>query len=333
MSNATIYDVAGAARVSLATVSRVLNNPEKVKPETRKRVLEVIEQLGYRPNAIARGLASRKTTTVGIIVSDISRASVAQMLGGITDIARQYKYSIKLFSINDSNEVDDVVRTVVAEQVDGVLYLNDELESEHINLILNMLKSNGIPIVLTNVVLDNDDIPSVSIDYYQAGYEATKKLIAEGRRNIYLLSTVRKYTVNEKKEAGYTKAMEEAFLEPRIFRTSGDITINRRQFETVFDETDVDGVIGVRDSIAVSFMNVMIDKGIKVPDDISIIGFQNTKYALLARPNLTCIDIPVYDIGAVAMRFLTKLMNNDAVEEIKIHLPHRIIDRKTTKNK
>ena len=80
MANATIYDVAGAARVSLATVSRVLNNPEKVNEETRKRVLEVIKQLGYRPNAIARGLASRKTTTVGIIVSDITRASVSQMI-------------------------------------------------------------------------------------------------------------------------------------------------------------------------------------------------------------------------------------------------------------
>ena len=90
MANATIYDVAGAARVSLATVSRVLNNPEKVNEETRKRVLDVIKKLGYRPNAIARGLASRKTTTVGVVVSDISRASVSQMIGGIMDIAKRY---------------------------------------------------------------------------------------------------------------------------------------------------------------------------------------------------------------------------------------------------
>jgi LacI family transcriptional regulator len=87
MSNATIYDVAGAAGVSLATVSRVLNNPEKVKEETRLRVLKVIKELGYRPNVIARGLASRKTTTVGVVISDITRASVSEMLGGISDIA------------------------------------------------------------------------------------------------------------------------------------------------------------------------------------------------------------------------------------------------------
>ena len=90
MANTTIYDVAGAAKVSLATVSRVMNNPEKVNPETREKVLRVIKELGYRPNAIARGLASRKTTTIGIIMADISRSAVAQLLGGIQDIAKKY---------------------------------------------------------------------------------------------------------------------------------------------------------------------------------------------------------------------------------------------------
>ena len=210
MANVTIYDVAGAAKVSLATVSRVLNNPEKVKPETRERVLRVINELGYRPNAIARGLASRKTTTVGVIASDLSRASVAQMLSGISDIAKNYKYSMKLFTISDANDVDDVMRNVIAEQVDGVLYLNDELEASSVETVINMLESCSIPMVLTNVVLPNKNIPSVSIDYEEAGYEACKRLIDEGRKNIYLLSTIRKYTVNDCKEAGYEKAMKEA---------------------------------------------------------------------------------------------------------------------------
>src|SRR5690554_3140246 len=123
MSNVTIYDVAGAAGVSLATVSRVLNSPEKVKEETRQRVLKVIKELGYRPNVIARGLASRRTTTVGVVISDITRASVAQMLGGISDIASKYHYSIKLFSIPEDADVLDILRDIVAEQVDGFLYL------------------------------------------------------------------------------------------------------------------------------------------------------------------------------------------------------------------
>lgn len=331
MSNITIYDVAGAAKVSLATVSRVLNNPDKVKQETRERVMKVINKLGYRPNAIARGLASRKTTTVGIIVSDIGRASVAQMLGGIIDIAYQYKYSIKLFAILNEDVVEDVVRNAVAEQVDGVLYLNDELEASHVDLVLGMLETNRIPVVLANVVYDKDDLPSVSIDYIHAAYELTKKFIKDGCKKIVLLSTIRQYTVNKRKEKGYVKAMEENGLEPMILRTSGDISINREHFENFFKGNEVDGAIAVRDSIAISFMNVAREKNKRVPEDISVAGFQNTKYAILASPALTCIDIPVYDIGAVSMKLLTKFMNNEKVEDIKIKLPHKIVLRKTTK--
>ncbi|MFA7055534.1 MAG: LacI family DNA-binding transcriptional regulator [Acholeplasmataceae bacterium] len=330
MINATIYDVARGAGVSLATVSRVLNNPEKVKDETRQRVLKVIKELGYRPNVIARGLASRKTTTVGVVISDITRASVAEMLGGISDIAQNYHYSIKLFSVREDMDVIDTLHNIVAEQVDGVLYLNDELSEMRVNEIKKMFTSNNIPFVFANVVSDDQDVPTVSIDYEKAGYEITKLLIEDNRENIYLLSTARRYSVNDKKEAGYTKAMQEAGMEPKIFRTSGDTLINRQHFSTFFSDKRVDAAIGVRDSIAVSFMNIARDNGRDVPKDLAIAGFQNTKYSLLSRPNLTSIDIPVYDIGAVSMRLLTKLMNSKEVDNIRIILPHYIVKRDST---
>ena len=114
MANVTIYDVAGAAKVSLATVSRVMNNPDKVNPETRERVLKIIKELGYRPNAIARGLASRKTTTVGIMMADVSRAATAAVLGGIIDIAKKYNYALKIFSMADDEDIKDIMSTVVS---------------------------------------------------------------------------------------------------------------------------------------------------------------------------------------------------------------------------
>ncbi|MFA5560408.1 MAG: LacI family DNA-binding transcriptional regulator [Acholeplasmataceae bacterium] len=330
MSNATIYDVAGAAGVSLATVSRVLNNPEKVKEETRQRVLKVIKELGYRPNVIARGLASRKTTTVGVVISDITRASVSEMLGGIGDIAQNYKYSIKLFSIREDVDVHDTLQDIVAEQVDGVLYLNDELSEDKVTEIKKIFQSNNIPFVFANVVTDDPNVPMVSIDYVKAAYEITQLMIDDRRRDIYLLSTARRYSVNEKKEEGYLKAMQEAGLEPRIFRTSGDTNINRQHFQTFFSGKTVDSAIGVRDSIAVSFMNIARDNGHKVPSELAVAGFQNTKYALLARPTLTSIDIPVYDIGAVSMRLLTKLMSQGEADQTRIILPHYIVKRQTT---
>ena len=326
MPNVTIYDVAGRAGVSLATVSRVMNNPEKVNEATRERVLAVIKELGYRPNAIARGLASRKSTTVGVVTADVSRASTAQLLSGIFDIAKKYDYSIKMFAMNENEDLKETMRIIVAEQVDGILFLNDELSEEEMELVLNHIKDAQIPLVLCNVFF-HDDIPTVRIDYEKATYEITKDLLAKGRKNIYLASTVRKYTINEHKELGYVRAMKEAGLEPNIFRTSGDVAVNKLHFNEFLKQKKVDGLIAVRDSIAVSFMNQAILAGYNVPEDISVIGLQNTKYAVISRPNLTCVDTPVYDIGAVSMRLLTKLMKQEEIDSTKVVLPYHVVER------
>jgi LacI family transcriptional regulator len=325
----TIYDVALGAKVSLATVSRVLNNPEKVKPETRDRVMKVIDKLGYRPNAIARGLASRKSTTVGVIVSDMTRASIAEMLGGICDIAKKYKYTIKLFSIGEFDDVNNVLKTVVAEQVDGVLYLNDELNDLEINQVVNTFKNDTTKIVFCNVASNYAEIPSVGIDYEKASYDVTKRAIDKGRKNVYMISTQRRYAVNDLKESGYIRAMKEHNLEPVILRTSGDTEINRPYFKEFFQNNKVDAAIAVRDSIAVSFLNIARELKYRIPEDICVSGFQNTKYASLSRPMLSCIDIPVYDIGAVSMRLLTKLMHGEEVKDFNIKLPHVFIERET----
>jgi len=329
MNNITIYDVASRAKVSLATVSRVLNNPEKVKEDTRIRVLNVIDQLGYRPNAIARGLASRKTTTVGIIVSDMTRASIAETLGGICDIAKKYKYTIKLFSIMRVEDVEDTLKDVIAEQVDGVLYLNDELEEENLKKVVENLKSVRMPIVFCNVVSDFSNIPTVGINYEVAAYELTKKMIEKGKKNIYFISTTRKYSVNDRKEQGYLRAMKEANLEAKIERTTGDTEINQPLFRYILDNNPIDGAIAARDSIAVSFLNVARFMGKRIPEDVAVVGFQNTRYAKLSRPMLSSIHLPVYDIGAVSMRLLTKLMNDEETVELNIMLPHAIVERET----
>ncbi|MDE7095062.1 MAG: LacI family DNA-binding transcriptional regulator [Anaeroplasmataceae bacterium] len=332
MANTTIYDVAGAAKVSLATVSRVMNNPEKVNPETREKVLRVIKELGYRPNAIARGLASRKTTTIGIILADVSRSATAQLLGGIQDIAKKYEYSIKLFSIGNDEDITEAMRTVIAEQVDGILFLNDELEKEQMKIAMDAIKDAMIPVVLSNVFYEEEDIPCVAINYENATYEITKRMLEYGRKNVYLFTTARRYSVNTQKEVGYLDAMKEAGLEPKIFRTSGDVSINSLHFKEFFQDNKIDGAIAVRDSIAISFMNVAQDHGVSIPDEISVVGLQNTKYAILSRPTLTCVDTPVYDIGAVSMRLLTKYMKQEEVGNNRVLLPYRFIRRNTTKS-
>lgn len=332
MNKITIYDVAYRANVSLATVSRAINNPEKVKPDTRERVLKVIEELGYKPNAFARGLASRKSTTVAVIVPDMSRASIAEMMNGIADIARVYKYTILLYILdNEDLNQEDILREIIAAQVDGILYLNDEVTHDQYEFLQRVRDEYSMPVVLTNTVFpDHEDIPSVSINYEKAAYEMTKLLIDEGRQNIFMVSTVRKYMVNDLKESGYLRAIEEAGLTPKIMRTSGRVSVNTEHFNEYFKNHKVDGVLAVRDSIAVNFMNVARRNDVSIPKDISVAGFQNTKYAILARPQLTCVDVPIYDIGAVGMRVLTKLMNQEDVQEKEVILDHTIVKRDST---
>ena len=131
--NITIYDVAREANVSMATVSRVVNGNPNVKPTTRKKVMEVIDRLGYRPNAVARGLASKKTTTVGLIIPDISNLIFAELARGIEDIATMYNYNI-ILSNSDQN-VDKELRllnTMLGKQVDGLVFMSGNITEEHI---------------------------------------------------------------------------------------------------------------------------------------------------------------------------------------------------------
>ncbi len=335
MSKATIYNVALKAGVSLATVSRTLNNPEKVKKETRDRVLKVINELGYKPNAFAKGLASRRSTAVAVIVPDMSRSSVAEMLNGVAVEAHKYHYSLIVYVLKDENRDEtEMLKDVVASQADGILYMNDEINEEQYAMLNTIQEEYKVPIVLANTLYPYDNkLVTVCIDYFKAGYEATNRLIKQGRKNIYILTTARKYMVNDLKEAGYIKAMKEAGLEINILRTSGDISVNTVHFNELFKDSGkkIDGVIAVRDSIAVSFINTMIEKGKKIPKDISVYGFQNTKYASLSRPKLSCVDIPILEIGAKAMALLKKEIDGDYVEQKFNVLHHNIIERETTK--
>jgi len=151
MNKATIYNVALQAGVSLATVSRTLNNPEKVKLETRERVLKVIEELGYKPNAFAKGLASRKSTSVAVIVPDMSRSSIAEMVNGIAVEARKYQYSLIIYVLNEErlNETE-MLKEVVASQADGILYMNDEINEEQYAMLNTIQEDYKVPIVLAN---------------------------------------------------------------------------------------------------------------------------------------------------------------------------------------
>lgn len=312
-----IYDVAGAAGVSLATVSRVLNHPEKVKPATRERIEKIIKELGYKPNLNAKGLASSRSTTVAVVVPELTRSSIAGMVDGIAATARKRGYLIRLFVNNSSNEENTVNAekelwgTVISSGVDGILYINDEIDDDYLEII----KDSSVSVVLTNTVCSDLEIPSVAIDYKKAAYEMTKEMISRGNKKIWIISTIKKYAVNDLKIQGYEQAMAEANLETRVITVSGKTHLNEIAYKEILEQDYPDVAIVVRDSMAVSFINVARKLGIVIPDQLQVIGFQNTKYAELSRPTLTCINTPIYEIGEVSMNLLTDLMHEAELED------------------
>ncbi len=338
MNQIKIYDVAGAAGVSLATVSRVLNHPEKVKPATREKIERIIKELGYKPNLNAKGLASSKSTTVAVVVPELTRSSIAEMINGIADCARRRGYLLRLFvnnkNIRDNDALEkerELWKDVVASGVDGVLYINDEITEEHEKMLLNI----PMDVVLTNTVCSNPRIAMASLDYKKAAYEITKDMIKRGNTKIWMITTLRKYVMNDLKVDGYLEAMKEANLEPRVISVSGKTELNEVDYNEILKNEHPEVAIVVRDSMAVSFINVARLLHIHIPDDMQVIGFQNTRYAELSRPKLTCVETPIYDIGEKAMDLLTNLMEREEETEempdLKQYVDYSVVWRDSTK--
>lgn len=333
MNNVTIYDVAREANVSMATVSRVVNGNPNVKPTTRKKVLEAIERLGYRPNAVARGLASKKTTTVGVVIPDVSSTFYSELARGIEDIATMYKYNI-ILSNSDQNKQKEfhLLNTLLGKQVDGIVFMSGNITDEHVE----EFKRSPVPIVLAASFDQNNEIPSVNIDYEQAAYDAVKFLIDKGHKQIAYVTAPLEEPVNKiKKLNGYQRALEEAGLslnEEYIIEGDYSYESGIEAFDKILELSPKPTAVFVgTDEMALGVIHAAQDKGYKIPDDFEVVGFDNTRLAVMIRPKLTTVVQPTYDIGAVAMRLLTKLMNKEEVDNQIVILPHRIEIRQSTK--
>jgi len=331
--NITIYDVAREANVSMATVSRVVNGNPNVKPVTRKKVMEVIERLGYRPNAVARGLASKKTTTVGVIIPDISNIFFAELARGIEDIATMYKYNIILSDSDQNHEKElRLLNTMLGKQVDGIVFMGGNITEE----LISEFEKSPVPIVLAGSIEETKKIPSVNIDYEQAVMDAVNEFIERGHKRIaFVVGPLHEPKNGVKNMQGYKKALEAAgipFDEELV--VEGDYTYDSglEAIEKLAGlENKPTAILVGSDEMALGVVHGAEDRGFKIPDDIEVITSDNTRLSLMVRPQLTTVVQPLYDIGAVSMRLLTKLMNKEKVEQNLVILPHRIEHRQSTK--
>lgn len=329
MKRVTIYDVAKEAKVSLATVSRVINGLEIVREDTRLRVNEAIEKLGYKPNAIAQGLALQKTTSIALVVPEASFSYTGQIINGLLDVAKIYKYNIMLHTVSEGIvEIGEIIDTIIKSRVDGVVIYNDKLIYDELKALTNY----QFPIVLIGNKMSTNNICSVYVDLEKAVYELVSEYLDKGKGDIAIVQDRKNKYMIEQLIKGATTAYErrglvfEQYIEiPQEYRSS------YQYLKEYFKTRRHDLVIAYRDSQALAVANAATENDIKVPEELEIVCIIDSKYNSMVRPQLSSFTFPSYDLGAVSMRVMTKMLKQDNFDDREIELSYLFTPRQTTK--
>lgn len=330
MKRITIYDVAKEANVSLATVSRVINGSDVVREDTRLKVEEAISKLGYKPNAIAQGLALSKTTTIALIVPDTNVFMTSAMINGLLDVSKIYKYNIILHSVSEGiTQMEDVIDNIIKSRADGVIIFNDRLDRNE----LQTLNSYQIPIVVIGNKLSDEMIGSVYIDYENLAYDVVSRYLDAGTNDIALVEDRRNPSYMRQLLRGINKAYNERGLKfENYIEIAKEYRSSYLYLKEYFKTHRHQLVLTYRDSQAMATLNTATENGISIPDEMEIICIYDSKYNSMVRPQISAYKIPDYDLGAVAMRVMTKMLHdeNEAIDK-EIELSYIYTARKTTK--
>lgn len=329
--NITIKEVAKLAGVSISTVSRVINDSKPVTDEVKQRVLDVIKETGYVPNPLARSLVTKKSKLLGVIVPEVSDSFVNEIVNGIECVAKMYEYDILLANTySEKSQELKSIELLKAKQVEGIVMISWTLDEEHIDLI----NKSNIPATYISKTARKFDVCTVSTNNEDATYDMTKFLIDKGHKDIALIMTSEDNTVLEdERKRGYERALVDNNINIKENLIRHGNTDYKSGYNSMMDMLNEnikpDAVFVTGDEAAIGAINAVFDKGYKVPDDISVAGFNNSKLAKIYRPKLTTVGQSLYDMGAVAMRMVIKMINGETIEEKKFVLPYEIIQRES----
>lgn len=330
MSTPTIKDVAKLAGVSISTVSRVMNDSKPVGPESRRRVLDAIKKLDFKRNELARSLVMKRSNLIGVIVKDLGIPYMAQLLRGAEEIGRMYKYDILLSSSYGNSEQEQViVDFFFRKQAEAILLITEDVSPE----VVVKLKENDNPYIQIDKYYDGD-FNTVSLDYSAATESMTNYLLELGHENILFVKELNNTKVGAAKYDGYAKAVKNKGFRPHLETVENHTIDEGYKFGQVMvelmKEKNITAVFCSEDNIAIGLINYCYDNKIKIPEDISIVGFGDESLASIYRPTLTTVKEPYYDIGAVAMRRLIKALKKEEKIDVTSYLPTELVIRQST---
>jgi DNA-binding LacI/PurR family transcriptional regulator len=326
----TIRDVAAASGVSYQTVSRVINDSSQVAAETRRRVLDVIEDLGYQPSAVARGLASRRTRTLGLIAQDFTDYYFTQVIVGAEAEARRHGYYFILGSTErNPDDEPEYLRLLTEREVDGILFARPSTEgdAQHVRWLID----RHTPLVTTSYSIPGQALMVVDIDNVDGGRQAGEYLIEAGHEDIAMIAGPAHWKSVQSRTQGFIRALEAAGLQHNPTRTErGDWSYEsgywaiRRLMEK---DPRVTAIFAHNDRMAIGAMRALREAGREIPADVALVGYDDTPSAAYAYPPLTTIHQPMQDVGRLAAQLLLRMIEDPDIERketlLKPHLVRR----------
>lgn len=330
MNKSTIRDVAAAAGVSYQTVSRVINDRPDVADETRRRVWQVIEELGYQPSAIARGLVSKRTYTLGLITADFSDYFFTQVIVGAEIEARKHGYFFMLCSTERNPEDEPTyLRLLTERQVDGILFARPSTEQDDRHIVT--LLHQGVPLVTTAYHVPGERLTVVDVDNVDGSFQATQCLIDGGHRRIGMITGPPAWKSVKDRSQGYRLALQkagiafdESFVEQGDWWHESGYQAMRRLLARV---PDITALFVQNDRMAIGAIRALREAGRRIPDDVAIVGYDDTPEAAYCHPPLTTIRQPMQQVGEVATRLLIESIDEPEVENKEVLLETELVRR------
>ncbi|MGJ7918970.1 LacI family DNA-binding transcriptional regulator [Neobacillus sp. LXY-4] len=324
---ATIKDVANEAEVSVATVSRVLNNVGYVNEETRKRVEKAISKLNYKPNAVARSLFKKQSKTIALIVPDIKNPFFPEIARAIEDVMSREEYTLILCNSDEKVEKEKKYLEVMKQKyVDGVIIVTSTLTPKYI-------EENGTPIVALDRPIGND-IPSISVNNYEGARQAVQYLKSIGCNKIAHIRGPENIINADERFNGYMAEVgqEPWFNEDYIVTGNFNVVETTEVTKKLLDKhPDIDGIFAGNDYMAVGVIKAAVELGLRVPADLSVIGFDGIQLCQLTSPEITTIAQPIYEMGHKAAELLLELIEGRPVDKMHQEFAVKLIERQSTR--
>lgn len=312
----TIKDIAKALGLSTSTVSRALRDSYEISPETKKLVLECAEKLNYRPNPIALSLKERKTRSIGVIVCEIANSFFSQIINGVESLAYDRGYNVIISQSHESYEREILdLQYLSSRGVDGIL-ISVSTETSDYEHIRN-LHQKGLPIVLFDRIAPGIDTHTIIIDNFKAAFEATEHLISNGYRKIAAISNSEFLSITTERLAGYREA-----LHANGIAVSNDYIKHCFYGGMVYSEVEEainelltlkdppDAVVTLSDKLTLGSLRTFRRRGMKIPNNIAMVGFSNSDLAELTDPPLTVVRQPAFEMGKAATELLLQLIES-----------------------